>query len=69
MMMHRWIGTSAVACAGLVLVLSEMSRAPDRHRTQVWFRATLFIAAVLVSVTGFLGGAVVFGLNHYAWPQ
>jgi len=69
MMMHRWIGTFTVACAGLVLVLSEMSRPPARHRTQVWFRVTLFVAAALVSVTGFFGGAVAFGLNHYAWPQ
>jgi mono/diheme cytochrome c family protein/uncharacterized membrane protein len=69
MMTHRWIGTFAVAWAGLVLVLSEMSRHPARHRTQVWFRVTLFAAAGLVSVTGFFGGAVVFGINHYAWPK
>jgi uncharacterized membrane protein len=68
MMMHRWIGTFTVACAVLVLVLSEMSRPSARHWTKVWFRVTLFVAAALVSVTGFLGGAVVFGLNHYAWP-
>jgi uncharacterized membrane protein/mono/diheme cytochrome c family protein len=69
MMMHRWIGTCTVVCAGLVLVLSDLSRHPARHRTQVGYRVTLFVAAALVSVTGFFGGAVVFGLNHYAWPQ
>ena len=68
MMMHRWIGTFTVAFAVLVLVLSEMSRHPARHRTQVGFRVTLFVVAVLVSVTGFFGGAVVFGLNYHAWP-
>jgi uncharacterized membrane protein len=69
MMMHRWIGTFTVAFAVLVLVLSEMSRPPTRHRTRFWFRVTLFVAAGLVSVTGFFGGAVVFGLNYHAWPQ
>jgi mono/diheme cytochrome c family protein/uncharacterized membrane protein len=69
MMMHRWLGTSAVACAGLVLVLSEASRRPDRRRTRLCFRVTLFVVAVLVLITGFFGGAVVFGLNHYTWAQ
>jgi hypothetical protein len=58
---HRWLGTFTVACAGLVLVLSERSRQPDRRRTRVWFRGTPL-------VTGFFGGAVVFGLDHYTWP-
>jgi mono/diheme cytochrome c family protein/uncharacterized membrane protein len=66
---HRWLGTSTVACAGLVLVLSERSRHPDRQRTRIWFRVALFIVAVLVSVTGFFGGALVFGLKHYSWPR
>src|SRR5262249_43559826 len=62
---HRWLGTSTAACAVLVLVLSERSRHPDRQRSRIWFRVALFIAAVLVSVTGFFGGALVFGLKHY----
>jgi len=35
----------------------------------MWFRLSLLIVAALVSVAGFTGGAVVFGLNHYAWPS
>jgi mono/diheme cytochrome c family protein/uncharacterized membrane protein len=66
---HRWLGTCTVASAGLVFVLSERSRHPDRHRSRIWYRVTLFIAAVLVSVTGFFGGALVFGLKHYSWPR
>jgi mono/diheme cytochrome c family protein/uncharacterized membrane protein len=68
-MTHRWLGTSTVACAGLVLVLSEVSKRPDRHRTRVWFRVMLVVAAVLVMATGFFGGAIVFGLDHYGWPR
>ena len=69
LMTHRWLGTSTVACAGLVLLLSEASRSPDRRRTRMSFRVALLVVAVLVSATGFFGGAVVFGLNHYAWPK
>jgi mono/diheme cytochrome c family protein/uncharacterized membrane protein len=65
---HRWIGTCSVAGAGLVLVLKEVSCRPDRRRTQMWFRVTLLVVAGLVLATGFFGGAVVFGLDHYAWP-
>jgi mono/diheme cytochrome c family protein/uncharacterized membrane protein len=68
-MTHRWLGTSAVACAGLVLILSEMSQRPDRHRTRVWFRVMLVVAAVLVLATGFFGGAIDFGLDHYNWES
>src|SRR5262249_29740831 len=68
-MTHRWLGTSTVAFAGLVLVLSERSRHPNRQRTRMWFRVTLLIVAGLVSITGFFGGALVFGLKHYTWPR
>ena len=69
MMTHRWLGTSTVVCAGLVLVLGEVSRRPDRRRTRMCFRIALLVVAALVSVTGFFGGAVVFGLDHYRWPH
>jgi uncharacterized membrane protein/mono/diheme cytochrome c family protein len=68
LMTHRWVGTSAVAGAGLLLVLGEGSRRPDRRRTRMMFRVALFVVAALVGVTGFFGGAVVFGLDHYTWP-
>jgi uncharacterized membrane protein len=65
---HRWLGTATVACAGLVLLLFEVSRRPNGHRSHRWARLALLVAAVLISVTGFFGGAVVFGLDHYSWP-
>ncbi|HEX4589201.1 MAG TPA: DUF2231 domain-containing protein, partial [Gemmataceae bacterium] len=66
---HRWLGTSTVTCAGLALALSEMSRQPDRRRTRTCFRVVLLASAFLALATGFFGGAVVYGLEHYAWPQ
>jgi mono/diheme cytochrome c family protein/uncharacterized membrane protein len=68
MMVHRWLGTSTVAGAALVLAWGEASRRAKRHRSRAWFRAALLMEAVLALVTGFFGGAVVFGLDHYAWP-
>jgi hypothetical protein len=65
---HRWLGTGTVACAGLVLGLGEVSGRPDRRRIRSAFRAMLLVAAVLALVTAYLGGAIVYGLDHYAWP-
>ena len=69
LMTHRWLGTSTVACAVLVLLLNEASRSPDRRRIRMSFRVALLVVAVLVSATGYFGGAAVFGLNHYTWPK
>jgi hypothetical protein len=69
LMTHRWLGTSTVAFAALVLFLCEASRGEGRWKTRICFRVTLFTIAGLVAVTGFFGGAVVYGLNHYAWPR
>jgi mono/diheme cytochrome c family protein/uncharacterized membrane protein len=68
MMMHRWLGTTTVGCAGLLLVLSEMRR-PGRHLTRLGFRVMLLLVAVLASVTGYVGGAMVFGLDYHDWPK
>jgi mono/diheme cytochrome c family protein/uncharacterized membrane protein len=69
LMTHRWLGTSTVACAGLVLALSEVSLRQRRPWVRSCFVVTLFTLAVLVSVTGFFGGALVYGLKHYTWPR
>jgi mono/diheme cytochrome c family protein/uncharacterized membrane protein len=69
MLTHRWLGTSTVVLALLVLVLYEVTCHLKPHRSRIWFQVPLIVLAVLVSVTGFFGGAVVYGLNHYNWPR
>jgi mono/diheme cytochrome c family protein/uncharacterized membrane protein len=69
MLAHRWLGTSTVVCAVLVLMLCEVRCRLERRRTALWFRIPLVVLAVLVSLTGFFGGAVVYGLDHYNWPE
>lgn len=64
---HRWLGTTTALWALLVLVLGERAY---RHSGAVRlkaYRVTLFVGAALVMTTGFLGGAMVYGLDHYAW--
>ena len=61
---HRWLGTSASAWALLVLFLCERAVRTAERKT---FRLALFSGAALVTTTGFFGGALLYGLDHYAW--
>ncbi|MBL1219118.1 MAG: YHS domain-containing protein [Planctomycetes bacterium] len=66
---HRWIGTTAALWAILVMTLCSMAnRDNDRgsHLTS-WYRITLFVGAFAMATNGFLGGAMVYGLDHFAW--
>jgi hypothetical protein len=64
---HRWLGVTtavwAIVCAVLVCASECEEGSPERKR----FRGALLLGALLVSVTGFLGGLVTFGTNHYHW--
>ncbi len=64
---HRWLGTTtaiwALLCAALVLIDDCREGSEARKR----FRGALFFGAALVSVTGFLGSALTYGLDHYQW--
>ncbi len=64
---HRWLGTAAAVWAAgcAVLVLTNECRAGTPHRRR--FRGALLVGAILVSIAGFLGSALIYGLNHYAW--
>jgi len=64
LMLHRWLGTATAAVAGAVLWFAYGAW---RTGTRTGLRVALFTAAALVSVTGFLGGALVYGLDHSAW--
>lgn len=65
---HRWLGTTAVVWALITLILSEKSRPPQAGGLRRWFRFFLFIAAIVVLIVGFFGGAMIYGLDHYQWP-
>ncbi len=64
---HRWLGTGsavwAILCAGLIVMSRCQEGSPERQR----FRGALLLGAALVGITGFLGSALIFGLDHYSW--
>lgn len=64
---HRWLGTGTtlwtVVCAVLIVVHECQEGSKERQR----FRGALLLGAALVAVSGFLGSALIYGLDHYAW--
>ncbi len=64
---HRWIGTATAAWSVLVLILGELNLRRNSRATRVTYRLTLLLGAGLVGFTGFLGGCLIYGLDHYAW--
>jgi uncharacterized membrane protein len=59
LMLHRWIGTTAAIWAVGTVFLSEWD---ERHGVRsLWFRASLFLGALLIAVEGHLGGVLVHG--------
>jgi len=63
------MGTAAALWAVLVLVLCIAAHrgTGQTNRWKPWYRAVLFIGALAVAANGFLGGAMIYGLDHYAW--
>ena len=64
---HRWLGTGtalwSAVCAGLSVVTKCEEGSSERQR----FRGALLLGAALVGIAGFLGSALIYGLDHYAW--
>jgi uncharacterized membrane protein len=64
---HRWLGTLTVVwtviCAGLVVISACEEGSKERQQ----FRGALLLGAALVGISGFLGSALIYGLDHYAW--
>ncbi len=64
---HRWLGSAtaiwAVVCAALACAWPCAEGSLERRR----FRGALLVGAGLVGLSGFLGSALIYGLDHYAW--
>ena len=57
---HRWVGmASAAGAIGAALLSSRLPMAS--RRSAFVYRVTLFVTALLVAITGHLGGTLVWG--------
>lgn len=65
---HRWLGSGTALWAALTVSLWWWHhRQPSRGRLNA-YRIALCCGALLVSVTGHLGGLLVYGLDYYTLP-
>jgi len=67
LMWHRWLGTGtalwSLVCAALIMISECREGTTERRR----FRGALLLGAALVGISGFLGSALIYGLDHYSW--
>lgn len=65
---HRWLGTATAAWALLTAILSEFAHKEGYPRSlRYGFRLTLLGGVILVSISGYLGASLIYGLNHFTW--
>lgn len=64
---HRWLGSAAAIwfiAAATTFEFAERRAAPG---PLLLARVMLLVGGAALGITGFLGGALVHGLDHYAW--
>ena len=64
---HRWLGSGTALWAIFTVLLWWWQRRQSASARRNFYRTALFAGAVLVSVTGHLGGLLVYGLDFYSW--
>jgi uncharacterized membrane protein len=65
---HRWFGTATAVWAMLTLALSELAhRRGNPESLCRSFHLVLLVGVILVSVAGYLGASLIYGLNHFVW--
>jgi uncharacterized membrane protein len=64
---HRWLGTGTALWAALCATLAFIDSCPEGSKARQRFRGALLLGAALVGLSGFLGSALIYGIDHYAW--
>jgi uncharacterized membrane protein len=63
---HRWLGTS-VAVGAALTSLARFWAIKSGSRRVLWtYRALLWLFALLLGITGHLGGFLVYGLDYFS---
>ena len=65
LLLHRWLGVAAATGAMVAAGLSGLDEL--RGRRSLIFRAALFGTALLIGLTGHLGGTLVYGDDFFRW--
>ncbi len=65
--LHRGIGTFASLAIVVCAILCELSYRRNNAALRSGYRVALGLSVVLISLTGYFGGILVYGLNHYTW--
>lgn len=64
---HRWLGV-AVAVLSVMLLIVEWQVCKRQSKAgRLVFRIILIVTTVLVSITGHLGGKLVYGPDYLSW--
>lgn len=64
---HRWLGTGVAVLIVITAVVSELGRRRRHDGMLLAYRALLACSALMVGLTGHLGGTLLYGLNYYSW--
>ncbi len=64
---HRWLGTSTGVLIVFTSIFSELYHRKEQNKYQAIYRTALFISAILVMITGHLGGTLIYGVDYFSW--
>ena len=66
---HRWTGIAAALWSLVALLAWHGRRLGGRPGSLAWYRLALLAGGGLIAVCAFLGGAMLYGWDHYQWPR
>lgn len=64
---HRWLGTGTAVIAIALLIVWRYAFGAKSKPVTLLFRVLIFSGALLVAITGHLGGQLVYGADWYEW--
>jgi uncharacterized membrane protein/mono/diheme cytochrome c family protein len=69
LLLHRWFGVGTAAWAVMTAAIVVIGRVRQSNAMRRWGAIAILIGAIVVSITGHLGGKLTHGPNLYQWPS